>query len=313
MTNLGKLKKVGLREAWNHEALDFTTWLAQEENLAELSNELGIDNIKVIQTEANAGDFKIDILAEEEQTNNKIIIENQLEKTDHNHLGQIITYASSQDARYIIWVAKEIREEHKQAIDWLNEHTDEDLGFFAVQIELWQIGESKPAPKFNIVSKPNEWQKTIKQSTAKSELTNTKLMQFNFWNSFKEYAKENSKKLRLRKTHPQHWYDISIGSSEAHVALTINTQTNEIACELYINDNNEIYEYLENNKEEIEKEIGGSLKWMRLDNRKASRIKLCRSGKVSENQEENKELFDWLVEKTEKFQDVFGKYLKEFK
>jgi len=313
MTDLGKLKKIELRKAWNHEASDFTKWLAQEENLAELSNELGIDDIKVIQTEANAGNFKIDILAEEEQTSNKIIIENQLEKTDHSHLGQILTYASSQDARYIVWVAKEIREEHKQAIDWLNEHTDEDIGFFAVQIELWQIGDSKLAPKFNIISKPNEWAKAIKQTVTKSKLTDTKVMQYNFWNYFKEYAKENSKKLRLRKTYPQHWYDLSIGSSEAHIALTVNTQTNEIACELYIPDNKSIYEYLEKDKKSIEKKLGENLVWQKLENKKASRIKLVRPATISENQEKNKELFDWFVEKSEKFQDVFGKYLKEFK
>jgi hypothetical protein len=313
MEKLGKLNKVELREAWNHEALDFTKWLAQEQNLALLSEELGIDNIKVIQTEANAGDFKIDILAEEEQTNEKIIIENQLEKTNHDHLGKIITYASSQDARYIIWIAKDIREEHKQAISWLNEHTDEDIGFFAVQIELWKIGDSQPAPKFNIISKPNEWAKTIKQVTTKSGLTDTKVMQYNFWNDFKEYAKENSKKLRLRKTRPQHWYDLSIGSSEAHIALTINTQIDEIGCEIYIQDNKDLYEYLKRKKEEIENQLGENLSWQKLENKKASRIKLSLSGKISENNEQNKELFDWLIEKAEKFQDIFGKYLREFK
>jgi hypothetical protein len=313
MEKLGKLNKVELREAWNHEALDFTKWLAQEQNLALLSEELGIDNIKVIQTEANAGDFKIDILAEEEQTNEKIIIENQLEKTNHDHLGKIITYASSQDARYIIWIAKDIREEHKQAISWLNEHTDEDIGFFAVQIELWKIGDSQPAPKFNIISKPNEWAKTIKQVTTKSGLTDTKVMQYNFWNDFKEYAKENSKKLRLRKTRPQHWYDLSIGSSEAHIALTINTQIVEIGCEIYIQDNKDLYEYLKRKKEEIENQLGENLSWQKLENKKASRIKLSLSGKISENNEQNKELFDWLIEKAEKFQDIFGKYLREFK
>ena len=153
--NLGKIKKVELRKAWNHEASDFTNWLAEEENLRLLSDEIGVD-IKLIQTEATVGRFNVDILAEEENTGNKIVIENQLEVTNHDHLGKIITYASGFDASIVIWVVKEVREEHRQAIDWLNEHTDEDLAFFLIQVELWQIGDSPFAPKFEIVSKPND-------------------------------------------------------------------------------------------------------------------------------------------------------------
>ena len=127
--NLGKIKKVELRKAWNHEASDFTNWLAKEENLHLLSDEIGID-IKLIQTEAPVGKFNVDILAEEENTGNKIIIENQLEMTNHDHLGKIIAYASGFDANMVIWIVKEAREEHRQAVDWLNEHTDENLAFF---------------------------------------------------------------------------------------------------------------------------------------------------------------------------------------
>ena len=157
VNNLGKIKKIVLRKAWNHEASDFTNWLAEEDNLRLLSDGIGVD-IKLIKTEAAVGRFNVDILAEEENTGNKnkIVIENQLEATNHDHLGKIITYASGFDANMVIWVVKEAREEHRQAIDWLNEHTDEDLAFFLVQIELWQIDESRFAPKFEIVSKPND-------------------------------------------------------------------------------------------------------------------------------------------------------------
>jgi hypothetical protein len=313
MANLGKLKKIELREGWNHEALDFTNWLAREENLAMLSEELGIDNITVLQTEANAGDFKIDILAEEEQTGHKIIIENQLEKTNHDHLGKILTYASSQDAKYIIWIAKEIRDEHKQAIDWLNEHTDDDLNFFAIQIELWQIGNSEPAPKFNIISKPNDWAKVVKNSASQPNITDTKLVQLDFWNKFKDYADKNSKKLRLRKTDPQHWYSLSMGSSEAHISLTINTQTNIIGCELYIPHDKELFAELEEKKVVIEKEIGHKLEWMGLEGKKASRIKLSKGTDIKweKGNEIKTEYLEWLMKQAEKFQDVFGKYIKE--
>lgn len=252
--NLGKLKKVELRKAWNHEALDFTNWLSKEENLSLLSDEIGIE-IKLIETEANVGKFNVDILAEEETTKRPIIIENQLEVTDHDHLGKIITYASGFDAEIIIWIVKDVRDEHKQAIDWLNEHTDEKTNFFAVKMELWQIGESPPAPKFHIISRPNDWAKAIKTTISHSKLTDTKLSQLEFWNKFKEYAQSKNSRLRLRKTHPQHWYDISLGTSLAHIALTVNTRTNEISCMVYIDNNQELYDCLYLEKEKIEKEL----------------------------------------------------------
>ena len=203
-------------------------------------------DIKLIQTEASVGKFNVDILAEEENTGRKIVIENQLENTDHDHLGKIITYASGLDAEIIVWIVKDVRDEHKQAIDWLNDHTDEDIYFFAIRMELWQIGESSIAPKFQIISKPNDWAKAIKKSTGQSKLTDTNVLQLDFWNKFKEYMQNSNTKLKLRKPRPQHWYDISIGSSEAHISLTTNSQKKLLSCEIYISDSKELYYDLEN-------------------------------------------------------------------
>ena len=174
---LEKLKKIDLRKAWNHEATDFTNCLAEEENLSLLSDEIGTD-IKLIQTEASVGKFSVDILAEEENTGRKIIIENQLEMTNHEHLGKIITYASGYDAEIIIWIIKDVRDEHKQAVDWLNEHTDDKINFFAIKMELWQIGNSPFAPKFQIISKPNDWAKAIKKSTIPQQILTDNGVQF---------------------------------------------------------------------------------------------------------------------------------------
>lgn len=300
-----------LRKAWNHEASDFTNWLAEEENLRLLSDEIGVD-IKLIQTEATVGRFNVDILAEEENTGNKIVIENQLEATNHDHLGKIITYASGFDANMVIWVVKEAREEHRQAIDWLNEHTDEDLAFFLVQVELWQIGESPFAPKFEIVSKPNDWAKTVKQSVSGSKITDTKAQQLEFWEQFKAYARSHDTKLRLQKSYPQHWTNISIGSSHAHISLTLNSFDEVIRTELYIPDNKDVYHFLEARKEEIEKELDYKVEWMELQGKKASRIKVEFPGLI-ENTDEWEKYFAWLQEKAEQFQKVFSKHLKKFK
>lgn len=309
---LGKLEKVELRTAWKHEALDFTQWLALEKNLSLLSEEIGID-IKLIETEARTGRFSTDILAEEENKGRRIIIENQLEVTDHDHLGKIITYASGHDAEIVIWIVKDVRDNHKRAIDWLNEHTDENLNFFVIKMELWKIGNSLPAPKFQIISKPNDWAKVVKKGASQPKLTDTKLMQLDFWNAFKEYASENSRNLRLRKTYPQHWYDISVGSSEAHISLTINTQSNEIGCELYIDNNNELFSKLKERRIAIENEIEGSLLWQGLEGRKASRIKVSIPivSKLEDGNIIDKSDLQWLMDQAENFLKTFGKYIRE--
>lgn len=146
MKNLAKIKNVELRDVWGHEATDFTNWLSKQENLDLLSEEIGLD-IKLIQTEANVGRFNVDILAEEEGSGRKIIIENQLESTNHDHLGKIITYASGYDAEIVIWIVKDFKEEHQKAVDWLNEHTDQNISFFLIKLQLWKIGSSKTCSK----------------------------------------------------------------------------------------------------------------------------------------------------------------------
>ncbi len=229
---LGKINRVDLRKVWNHEARHFTNWLA--ENLDILGNELGV-NINLIETEASVGKFSVDILAEEEISGKKIVIENQLEPTDHEHLGKIITYAAGLDAGFVVWVVREEREEFRRAIDWLNEHTDDEISFFLVRVELWKIDNSLPAPKFEVLSKPNDWAKFVKSSLMGST-SETKIKQKEFWNGFKKYAQEHNTILKLGRTpRPQQWYDISIGfSSLAHIALTINSLDGSLRVELYI-------------------------------------------------------------------------------
>ena len=306
--NLAKLQKIDLRDVWGIEP-DFTNWLAQKENLDLLGEEIGVD-IKPIKTEANVGQFKVDILAEEESSGRKIIIENQLEDTNHDHLGKIITYASGYDAEIIIWVVRDVREEHQRAVEWLNEHTDEKTGYFLIKVELWQIEGSNPAPKFDVLVSPNEWAKAIKASPAGGELSNTKLQQLDFWTKFKGFVRAKDTRIRLQTPRPQHWYDVSMGSSEAHVALTINTRENLLGCEIYISRNKELFKFLQERKEEIEKEIGEQAEW--VDAAVASRIKIKKEIPDLFSQSEAENYYVWLYEKTVQFQKVFGRYFREF-
>ena len=162
---LGRLEKVELRTAWSSESGDFTPWLAMDENLELLGDTIGLD-LELEAQEKSVGPFRADILCKETTTGNWVLIENQLERTDHTHLGQLLTYAAGLEAVNIVWVAERFTEEHRATLDWLNEITDDRFNFFGLEVELWRIGGSNMAPKFNVVSKPNDWTKTISGAAA---------------------------------------------------------------------------------------------------------------------------------------------------
>jgi hypothetical protein len=208
-----------------------------------------------------------------------------------------------------VWVVKDVGEEHRQAVDWLNEHTDESIEFYLVKIELWQIENSPYAPKFEIISKPNDWTKAVRSSTDAGELTETKVKQLDFWTQFKEYARRRQTKLRMQKSYPQHWTNISIGSSDAHVALTINSREGAFSTDLYIPNNKELYQKLFQHKDAIEKDLGITPEWMELPTKKASRIRILKAG-VFEDEAKWQEQFEWLLKEAEKFARVFPKYIK---
>jgi hypothetical protein len=308
---LGKLIKVDLREEWKHEAHDFTVWLSQSENIALLSEEIGIE-IQVIKIEANVGSFAVDILAEESGTGKKIIIENQLEITDHDHLGKLITYASGLEANYIIWIFKEIREEHKNAIDWLNEISNGQIGFFAIQMELWQIGNSDRAPKFNIVVSPNNWAKAVRDSQFNNTLSENNLFQIDFWNGFSNYLKKYNSILKTKKALPQHWYDCSIGNSQAHLSFIVSVKNNFLRIDFYIDNNKQLYHNLFNKKEEIEKKLGFSMDWQELPDAKASRIALRKDVINIKDETQFEEFYRWYMENGELILKTFQEYLNKF-
>lgn len=259
--NLGRLEKINdLRTIWKHEAKDFTPWLAKEENLSLLSETIGID-IVLEEQESNVGDFSVDLYAIEEGTGRRIIIENQLEDTNHDHLGKIITYASGKDAEVIIWIVRKARDEHKKAIEWLNEHTDEKFAFFLIEIEVWKINNSEPAPKFNVVESPNVWAKSLKSRSALSETASLKL---EFWEQFNAAAEANAtfiKAFKLRKPQAQHWYDLSVGSSSYHLSLCVNTQKKTISASVYFNDKMIKYDVFKEKIEDVEKILGSDAEW----------------------------------------------------
>lgn len=270
MTNLGTLKKItDLRSIWPHEALNFTPWVA--ENVDLLADAVGLD-ITVDETESSVGDFNVDIYASETGTDRKIIIENQLEDTDHDHLGKLITYASGKGADVVIWVVKHAREEHKAAVEWLNNHTDDKIGFFLCEIKLFQIGDSQIAPAFTVVERPNDWTKEIRKTASANS---TQQQRLEYWQAFNNYAFSDANFSRIfnkRKPTTDHWMDFSIGSSACHIAVSQIQKRKAVDVELYINDDKEFFKSLFAHKDEIEKNMEMELEWKELPERKASRI-----------------------------------------
>lgn len=308
MVNLSKLEEIkDLRTVWPHEALDFTPWLSQDDNITLLADSIGID-ITVDETESSVGDFNVDIFASETGTDRKIIIENQLEDTNHDHLGKLITYASGKSADIVIWVVKHAREEHKAAIEWLNNHTDDSVGFFLCEIKLYRIGNSEPAVKFEVIEKPNDWTKEIKKSESINE---TQQLRYDYWVAFEDYAFKNpifAKNFKKRKPSKNHWLNFSIGSSACHIAVSQIKQRNELDVELYISDDTELYNSLYENKTDIELTSGLSFDWRELPDRKASRIVLEKSVQL-ENKNAWGSQFEWLIDVMVKMKTTFSKYI----
>ncbi len=305
---IGKLTEVDVRDLWKHEQYDFSNWLAKEENIKLLDDEIGL-TLMDINKEVYIGSYRCDLVAKDETTGQIVIIENQLEATNHDHLGKIITYAAGLDAKTIIWIVKEAREEHKAAIEWLNNNSSEEIGFFLIELHAYKINDSLPAPMFKVVEKPNNFTKTSKQNYSDKELNRSQNERLKFWEEFNTVIVAKGKPFSVRKPTTDHWYDVAIGTSEAHLAINLVNKENKIVLELYILDNKKLFDHLYEDKEKIENTLQMNFSWERLDGKKASRIKHDVLGLDFSDHSNYPQLMDECIEKILKMRDVFKKYL----
>src|SRR5690606_39327183 len=260
--------------------------------------------------EQSVGPYRADIVCKDTITDSWVLIENQLERTDHTHLGQLLTYAAGLDAVTIVWIAPRITDEHRAALDWLNEVTDERINFFGLEIELWRIGDSPIAPKFNIVSQPNDWVRTLsasRQSTA-GELTPTKQMQLEYWTAFKVYLEEHGSFLKSQKPFPQHWSNFAIGRSGFYLSAQMNTRDSVLNVSLLIDGRHAKAQFraLQAQKAEIEAEIGQPLTWRELPGKKSSDISLYLKDVDPNNRAQWPEQHAWLRQTIEAFHHAFA-------
>lgn len=291
---------------WKNEASDFTPWLA--ENIEDLTEKTGME-LEVVGQEVSVGPYSADILAKDVNTGDYVVIENQLEKTNHDHLGKSITYASVLNAKKIVWVATTFTEEHKKALDWLNDNTIEDISFWGIQVELWQVGDDTASVRFNIVSKPSSDVKTIKKKS-NIESESSKIQQ-QYWTRFKEKLQETKHIPTLQMPQGRYWYEVAIGRSYVRISNICNTWKNVVGVRLYI-DNKAVETYfpaLLARKSEINKLLGFEPIWDANPAAKDKTIAVLSDIDFSDSQNTEKVL-NWMVEMTIKFYDVFSKEVK---
>lgn len=308
MASIGKLKEVDVRELWRHEQYDFSKWLSKEENIEYLNEILGLTLVSV-DNEVYVGPYRCDLVAKDETSGITVIVENQLEGTNHDHLGKIITYASGLDAKVIVWIVKEAKEEHRAAIEWLNNNTVSDINFFLIEIHAYKIGESDPAPKFEVVEKPNDFVKRSKINREDEDLNKSQAARLYFWEEFNKVVTQRGKPFNLRKATTDHWYDVAVGSSDAHISINLVNKEGNIIVELYINNNKALFDKLKNQKETIEEQLGMKLIWDRIDTKKASRIKYSIEGLDFEKQDNYLALMNASIDAAVKMRDVFKQYI----
>jgi hypothetical protein len=298
---LGRLLSVPLREVWQHEANDFTPWLAKPENIALLAETLSVGELQVEGIEVPVGDFSIDILARD-LNGDIVVIENQFGSTDHRHLGQIMTYVAGQESKAtVVWIAETFREEHRAAIDWLNASTIEGFNFFAIEVEALRIGSSVPAPRFNVVGKPNEWSRASRQIGA-SALNETTRLYLEYWTVFRDYLTTKDPKYRPPEPRPSHAFRFATLRPGFSLNAVVSRTEKRMRVEIYMSAGGETPKLalraLRKDKEAIEQELG-TLHWDEEPDRQATRIFASQRGVDFESRALWPEQHRWLFEQSE--------------
>lgn len=318
---LSRLQPVPLREAWPHEAGSFTPWLARCENLQLLGETIGM-SLECEAQEYAVGDFSADIVCRDLNTDRYVLIENQIERTDHSHLGQLLTYAAGLKAATVVWIAATFREEHRAALDWLNEITTEDFNFIGIEIQLWRIGDSVPAPTFNIISKPNNWSREIRDSARESgELTEGKMLQREYWQGFMDYLRTTPDFPSPPKALAQYWMNFPIGRPSIRLAVVASTVSNrsksydigELRMELVLDGvySADYLRHLQQHSEEIESALAPDQTiWYNKEDVKMKKVYVSREADIK-NRNDWPAQHQWLYQRLLKFDHVFRRRVAE--
>ncbi len=310
--NFGELESRDVRGYWENEERDFTPWLA--DNIGHLENALNLE-LEVEETERDIGRYFLDILAQEVDGGRTVVIENQLNDSDHDHLGKLLAYASGVDADVAVWISPEFHDEHTDAVGWLNENSKRGIDLFAIRLEVWKIDDSNPAIRLNPVEKPSEWKDRV-DLDPDEELSELGERRLEYWTEFRDKIKDRETVLRPRKPKPNYWYNNPIGKAGCNITFHVNksfsvesnSDKDKLKCQILIRDDAELFELLSEQEEEIEEELGEPLNWIHPDETRGegdrSYIALEREGDIS-NRDKWDEYQDWMLEKGELLHETF--------
>lgn len=303
MGDVSRVSDVNIREVWKNEALNFTPWLlANAEVLGEV---LGMD-LDLRAAEHPVGDFSLDLIGTDLATGEEVIVENQLARSDHTHLGQILTYAGGTDPVNIVWITESFRPEHRAALDWLNGRTDEGTRFFGVEVRAIRIDDSAPAPLFTVVANPNNWRKEIRSATGTSVSPRVETYQ-RFWTLVLTLLKDRYPGWTAAKSpSKRQWMALPAGTTAAMYGLVVLRDAARV--EIYLGDseasiNKSNFEKLERHRDTLEQQIGTAMKWEELPDRRASRISINRDADF-QDEDSWPELADWLTVTAGRLRDV---------
>jgi hypothetical protein len=305
---LGTIAPVNMRTVWENEGLHFTPWLARSDNLALIANALQLGSLTLEGTELRVGEFFADIVARDEQ-DNLVIIENQFGSSDHDHLGKALTYlAGVAKAKKLVWIAERVREPHRAVIDWLNANTPEDVAFFGVEIELLRIDTSRPAPRFNLVCKPNNWARRVARQAASGDWSEDKKWCFAYWSAFATLLEDRRAEHWMRDTPTSMWWGGSMGRTGFRLFATVRRNAREVRVELSVAENValEAFRQLVVHRAEVEHEVGGALVWQEPQ-RPGQRANVSVSTTQFDPDDEKRwqQQHEWLLKKMEAFRKAF--------
>ena len=314
MPDFASLEPQDVREYWEHEAHQFTPWLADQietEGMSDLEDVLGLD-IEILEREKAVGKYSVDLFAQVVDDGRAIIIENQLASSDHDHLGKAIAYAAGVDADIIVWIAPQFNDEHRDAVQWLNKNSREGVDLFAIRLEVWKIDDSPPAVRLNPVESPSEWQQSAQRT--KGDLSEREKLREDFWTTFRDRIRDRQTPLSPRKPGTRHYYSNPIGIGGYHISYWVDEDEHELGLELTIEDNEATYRELREQTDEIEEELGHQVYWKELRETRGenmrSNIGVTREADI-EDRDRWDEYFEWMFEIGEQFHEVFPERLRK--
>lgn len=312
MPDFAELSRESVRDYWANEAREFTPWLAGQidaEEPSEIEDIIQLD-LTLRGTEQSVGRYNLDVLAEAED-GRTVVIENQLEDSDHDHLGKCLAYAAGIDADVVIWISPEFNDEHADAFQWLNDNTQEGIDLFALRLEVWRIGKSDPAVRFTAVEEPSEWKAQAQMS---SDLTDTEKLYVEFWTGFRDAIKNADTPLSARKPLPHNWYNNPIGRSDMKLQFKTSIREDMIAAQLVIDDNPEAFEALRDQAEAIEARVQNDIEWHPVEESpegsNRSRLTVVRDANVEDEQRWT-EYHDWLLDRGTELHDALSDRVRD--